>query len=489
MRVALVTEGTYPINAGGVSAWCDQLIRGMPDVGFDVVALSGSGRERISYEPPCNMRSLTRFGLWGTPRSARLTRPDVESFSEIYEAFLESILRDGPAATVRFEASVRALRGLAQAGRLTAAMRSQASVDVFLSVWERTGPVGSGIDPITLAEVLAITDLMEHYLRPLRLPALDADIVHATANGSSTLVGLATKWERATPVVVSEHGVYLRERMLSIREAEGTAAHRAMMIRFFVRLTELGYRAADAVLPVSNFNARWALRNGARAGAVRTIHNGVDPATLPVIEQEPAVPTLVFVGRIDPLKDLETLIRAFALVRRRLPAARLRMFGPVPSGNEEYAARCRRLVADLGLVDAATFEGPVSPARRAFEAGHAVVLSSVSEGLPLTIIEAAMAGRATIGTDVGGMAEAIGEGGLVVPTGDHHQLAAACRRVLLDDSLRHRLAAAGRIRALEHFTLARMLDDFDGLYRQFTHRRVVVPGARSAPVPALVGAR
>ena len=73
--------------------------------------------------------------------------------------------------------------------------------------------------------------------------------------------------------------------------------------------------------------------------------------------------------------------------------------------------RCAQLVADLDLEGCATFEGPVSPVSQAFEAGHVVVQSSLSEGLPLTVIEAAMAGRPTVVTDVGGMPEAAGAAG------------------------------------------------------------------------------
>ena len=144
------------------------------------------------------------------------------------------------------------------------------------------------------------------------------------------------------------------------------------------------------------------------------------------------MPTLVFAGRIDPLKDLDTLVRAFALVREQVPDARLRLFGGVPAGNEAYAAEIRQLVADLAWRAAPTFEGPVSPVSQAFAAGHVVVQSSLSEGLPLTVIEAAMAGRPTVVTDVGGMPEAAGRGGLVVPPGDPAAFAAACVRLLTD---------------------------------------------------------
>ncbi len=485
MKVALVTEGTYPLHSGGVSQWCDHLVRGLPDVDFEVVVLSGSGQEQAVYALPPNVRSVRRLGLWAaTRRSPPFRGGTVVRFTTAYRQFLEAMLADDKFAPSRFEEAVRGLHALAREGRLTSAMRSQASIEMLLTVWRRHIR-RTGERPMTLADALTAADYIEHYLRPLLLPPLEVDVVHATANGPSALVGLVTKWANGTPLLMSEHGVYLRERILAVREDGGSRAVRTMLVRFLVRLTELGYRTADAVLPVSHFNARWAVRNGAAPATVRTVYNGVDPAQFPPVQWDPALPTLLFAGRIDPLKDIETLIRAFALVRERVPDARLRLFGPVPAGNEAYAAGCEKLVGELGLADVAHFDGPITPIRRAFEGGQVIVLSSISEGLPLTVIEAAMAGRAVVATDVGGMAEAVGEGGLVVPARDPHAFADACVRLLLDSALRRRLAAAGRHRAQEVFTLDRLVADFRELYGAAA-RRDVLP--RSVP-PLMVSAR
>jgi glycosyltransferase involved in cell wall biosynthesis len=160
-----------------------------------------------------------------------------------------------------------------------------------------------------------------------------------------------------------------------------------------------------------------------------------------------------------------------------VPAVRLRLFGSVPEGNEGYAEEIRRLADDLGLAGAVTFEGPVSPVTRAFAAGQIVVMSSTSEGLPLTVIEAAMSGRPTVVTDAGGMAEAAGDGGLVVPPGNPAAFAAACVALLTDPGRRKELGAAGRRYALAHFTRDRFVADVRGIYAEFA-----APAAVPAPV-------
>ena len=89
---------------------------------------------------------------------------------------------------------------------------------------------------MTLADALVVTDLVEHFLRPLQLPPPKAQLVHATANGPSMLVGLTAKWATGTPVLLSEHGVYLRERLLAVRRDGYPRTVRTVLVRFFNRL-------------------------------------------------------------------------------------------------------------------------------------------------------------------------------------------------------------------------------------------------------------
>jgi glycosyltransferase involved in cell wall biosynthesis len=227
-------------------------------------------------------------------------------------------------------------------------------------------------------------------------------------------------------------------------------------------LARLAYAEADAITPVSGFNARWAVRHGADPRKITVIGNGVDPDRFAPLPDEPADPVIAWVGRIDPLKDLETLIRALRVVKERVPAARLLLAGPVPTGNDKYAENCRSLASQLGLGDDLIWGGPVPSSRDAFAAGQVAALSSISEGMPYTVLEAMMCGRATVSTDVGGVAEAVGEAGLIVPPRDPDALGRACADLLLDAERRAELVARGRVRALTTFTLQRCLS----LYRR-----------------------
>ena len=470
MDIALVTEGTYPYHPGGVSVWCDQLVRGLASHRFHVHAITGGAAEPLLWDLPGNLVEVRTTPLWGAaspaPPSLRKSRALHSTFEQLATSMIDA---DGGWA---FLDALHQLYQLSRERPLAGALRSHQSLDVLLDVMRAAEtpdrPVGVEPKPATLEEAVTALDLIEHQLRPLFAPAAEADLCHATANGLAVLTGMAARWARSTPFVMSEHGIYLRERYLSYTGGEYRHHVRNILLHFFRRLTWAGYQVADMILPGSEYNRRWEIENGAAPDRIRPIYNGVEPDQFPVAAVEPDVPTLSWVGRIDPLKDVETLLRAFAEVRASIPAARLRIFGPVPAGNEPYADRCGRLLADLDLDGAATFEGRVDSVVDAYHAGHVVVLTSISEGFPYTLLEAMAAGRATVATDVGGVREATGDAGIVVAPRDTGAIAAAAVRLLRDAELRRSLGEAARMRVLSRFTVEQSMDHFRDVYRQVT---------------------
>jgi glycosyltransferase involved in cell wall biosynthesis len=471
LRIALVSEGTYPYHLGGVSVWCDQLIRGIEEHRFSAVALTVTGLEKSLWTPPANLDEIVNVPLWGpAPRRPRRQVPGWR-FHQAYNAFARALVAppaSGAVATRREgESFARALRGLfeyAQRADLGAALLSDRALTQLMDAWQAAGEDR----PLSLAEALIASDLIEHTLRPLSLPPVDVDICHLAMNGLCALVGLASKWVHGSRIVMSEHGVYLRERYLNMIDEPLPHAVKVLLLNFFRSLAVAAYVSADVVAPHSSYNRRWAFHHGADEDRMWTMYNGVDPAEFPVATGEPDVPTIVFMGRVDPIKDLQTLINAFALVRAEIPNARLRMFGPVATGQWAYYDSCRTLIDELGLEHAATFEGRVTRPTEAYHAGHIVVLSSISEGFPYTVVESMATGRPVVCTNVGGVAEAVGDAGFVVPPRDHRAIADACLSLLLDRQLRRWLGTAARERVLNRFTLEQSLDDYRRVYQELS---------------------
>jgi glycosyltransferase involved in cell wall biosynthesis len=482
MRIALLTEGSYPTAHGGVSLWCDQLTTGLSEYEFDVQAIVATGTEPIAWTLPPNVVDVTLLPLWGQAAKHTTSRADTKRFLSCFEQMLDAMLAPGPREVDEFVCALRGLLPFARGGQLPPLLTSPKVIDLLLRRWRRRPAPGrpAGEDSVvpapTVADAVLAIGLLDHFLRPLGAKAPEADLCHAVSNGLACLVAFSAKWTNGVPFLLTEHGLYLRERYLEYRASNFSFAVRGFVLRFLRLLTSASYVVADFITPGSDYNRRWAVRHGASEDRVRPVYNGVDPSAF-TEGPEPEAPVLSWAGRIAPIKDVEGLITAFGLVRREIPDARLRLFGSAPPGNEGYLDRCQALINRLGLADAATFEGRVDDIVDAYHAGQVVVLSSSSEGFPYTVIEAMTSGRATVSTDVGGVREAVGDTGLVVPARDPQALAAACVLVLNDHELRHRLALAARARALQHFTLEQFLAVYREIYpalakRQYSRAKV-----------------
>ncbi|MGI5404342.1 GT4 family glycosyltransferase PelF [Streptomyces sp. CA-135486] len=473
--VTLLTEGTYPHSHGGVSVWCDQLVGGMPDFDFQVIAVTGTGRESLAWELPAHVAEPVSVPMWGpdpvgaAPRGRRMRQ-----LMATYEKFLTALV--DPAAEELFPPALYELARAAREGVLAPALRSDRAVHTLVGVWNRPGLPVYAARP-TLHDALTATDLLEHALRPLTAAPPERGVAHAVSGGIAVLPGLVASRLHGVPLLLTEHGVYLRERYLGYRTGPYRWPVKALLLGFFRLLAEETYRVAALITPGNRYNRLWEERGGAPPELIRTVYNGVDPAAFPHAGPEPETPTLSWAGRVDPIKDLETLIRAFAFVRKEIPEARLRIFGGTPRGGEAYRARCEALAAELGHSDAVVFEGRVDDIRDAYAAGNVVMLSSISEGFPFTLIEAMSCGRATVSTDVGGVREAVGDSGLVVPPREPEAMARAALELLGDPQRRAAMGEAARLRVIEQFTLRQTVDTFRSIYLELALR-----AHESAPV-------
>jgi len=227
-------------------------------------------------------------------------------------------------------------------------------------------------------------------------------------------------------------------------------------------LTRFAARRLTARVAVSDRTARdveGAL--GLDRGSVRTIHNGAAPA--PVATRAPATtsPVIGTVARLDTAKGVDLFIQALA----ELPGVTGVIIGTGPD-----AAALQRAASDVGIADRVEFVGWADDARSWLPTFDVFVLPSRLEALPMSIVEAMLAGVAVVSTDVGGVRELIDDGvsGLLVPPDDAPALAAALRELLDDPHRRGVIAAAGEQRASTDFTADAMATRYETLYAELT---------------------
>jgi glycosyltransferase involved in cell wall biosynthesis len=195
------------------------------------------------------------------------------------------------------------------------------------------------------------------------------------------------------------------------------------------------------------------------------IHNGVDSSRARASEPHPEPLRVVTVGRLQAPKDAVTLVRALALVRGP-------RFEAVVVGDGPDRPAVEAELRLLRLESAVELAGEREDVPELLATADLFVLSSRSEGLPLSILEAMAAELPVVASSVGGVPEVVvdGETGLLVAPGDPQSLAAAIERLLGDSALRRRFGEAGRVRVAEHFDLAAVHHAHLDLYRRVLAR-------------------
>jgi glycosyltransferase involved in cell wall biosynthesis len=465
LDVALITEGTYPFHDGGVSVWCDQMVHGLAPDRFHIEAITAGLDDVICWPFPENVVEVRRIPLWGRDGRVRPARRLDTSVRRALQPFLMAITTGDPDGA--FLPSLKTLATYSQDGVLPQALCSNDAIGLALDAMRATAitrRVEVRHAPATVADAITVLGYLEHFLRPLAVAPIDVDLCHASSNGLSALLAMASKWAHGTPFLLTEHGVYLRERYIEYAPGKLPQAQRFFLLGFYKRLSLAAYQMADAIAPGSDYNRRWQQANGAEVDRIERIHNGIDVEEFASTPPNAKDPTLVWVGRIDPLKDVKTLLRAFLRVRQSIPNARLRIYGGTPPGNEGYLQECLALRDELGLKGSADFEGRVRSIADAYLSGDVVVATSISEGFPYAVLEAMASGRAMIATDVGGVSEAIDDAGILVPPQDEVRLADECVKLLGNRELRSALAFRGRERVRSQFMVELSNERYGELY-------------------------
>ena len=294
----------------------------------------------------------------------------------------------------------------------------------------------------TLPPVRGRRDLASIYEHGRVIRDLQADVVHLNQHLWSGQYGLLASALAGVPRVCVVHGAFpsssLSQRYLSICVA----------------------RMANRFVGVSDFVAA-KIREELHvpASRIRTIYNGVSPAS-PGGEPSPSPPGLILgIGRLAPEKGFDLLIEALA----GMPGCRLVLAGDGPA-----RAGLEQLVRARGLDDRVEFAGWVEGPWTDRWRPRLVAVPSRFEAMPLVILEAMQAGIPVVATRVGGVPEVVMEGrtGLLVDPDDPAALAAALRELLDDPRRCEEMGTEAKRRLRDHFTADRMLSSYEALYQE-----------------------
>ncbi|MBS1251710.1 MAG: N,N'-diacetylbacillosaminyl-diphospho-undecaprenol alpha-1,3-N-acetylgalactosaminyltransferase [Anaerolineales bacterium] len=500
LSVLLCTEGTYPFVGGGVSTWCKILCEELPQVEYILYAITGNANVAYKYEPPPNARRVIHIPLWGAQEPADHILTHVP-FSEVYQrkqATTESVIEATFVPLLQ-----RFLRGMEESGT-DIAEYGQVIYDLWRyfrrydwnTSW-KSEPAWRALVEAVLrpyearpqdfldSEVPSIHDLttamrwMYNFLMPLSAPVPKTDVVHTTIAAFTGLAGIIAKHEYGTPLLVTDHGVYVRERYMAISAADFSFFAKRFLINMSRFVSKLNYLYADVVAPVANFNRRWEVPYGAHPDRIETIYNGINPKIF-VPKPKPARtanrPTAVAAARVFPLKDIETMIRSAAVARESIPDIYYLVYGSL-SADPPYVKKCRRLIAELNLEGTFEFGGFHNKPAEIYTEGDISVLSSISEGFPYTVLESMSCARPVAGTDVGGVREALEGFGVVAPPRDPEALGQGVVKLLQDDELRLELGRKARNEVLAKYKTSTSVDAYWRLYQRLATQEQEAPAA------------
>lgn len=276
----------------------------------------------------------------------------------------------------------------------------------------------------------------------LRREGTPVDVLHAHVHRMGWPAVLAGKLLRR-PVVITEHSSEWPRHMLS------AAA---------LRRARAAFRRAALVCPVNEY-LQHAIESYGVQARFRIVPNTVDTNVFRPSETAPTgPPRLVNVARHVEVKGLDVLLRAFVAVASRRPDLTLDLIGDGPLTDV-----LQRTAAALDLSERVRFHGSAAAEQvaGALQLSNVFVLSSLSENMPLVVLEALCSGLPVAATDVGGVAEAVGRDGVLAPAGDAGALAAAIEAVLDGRYDRRDIAA----RAAERWSFDAVGRTWDEIYR------------------------
>jgi len=488
--IALLLEGTYPYVSGGVSSWVHQIIQAFADYRFGLVFIGGQPEEydEMRYELPPQVVHLECHFV-----HANHGQPAIESI-------------EGDPKLIQFieelHNGLRAPETCPEGMQLTQHMMTLLTEDPhrlqeqFLyseTAWTYLCDVYRKhcTDPSFVDYFWTVRKMHEPLwmLGKVAANLIPAKIYHTVSTGYAGFLGALLQQRTGRPLILSEHGIYTKERRIDLfqmssfkdnrtqleKRSEHLGYFQQLWIRFFEVLGRLCYDAADPIISLYEVNRQRQIHDGAEESRTLTIPNGIHIERFQALRSRRPPhppPVLCLIGRVVPIKDVKTFIRAMRTVVNRMPSAEGWIAGPEDE-DQEYVQDCRNLTESLGLSNHVKFLG-FQKVDEILPRIGLLILSSISEALPLVVLEGFAAGIPAVTTDVGacrqliegeGLADDVaGSAGAVVSMANPTALAEAALNLLSNEQRWQASQRAGIERVETFYTQQQMIEQYQSIY-------------------------
>lgn len=466
MRICIVAEGCYPYVVGGVSSWIHSLILSFPKQEFVILAIVAdrSLRGKYVYELPPNVREVHEVYLndvdWGKKRMHKHRMNKKE-----YQALRSLLLGQKIEWENLFEFFQK--KDISLNGMLMGKDFLDAVTEFYQLNYSQ----------------MVFTDFL-WMMRSIYLPLFTilktglpkADLYHCICTGYAGVLGSMAKHLYGGRLLISEHGIYTREREEELIMAKWVRGiYKNIWIEQFYKMSGLAYDRADMVTSLYEHARELQIELGCPVEKTKIVPNGVrveEFQNLPgrTREDEGKI-NIGAVLRITPVKDVMTLLQAFGFAKEREPALKLWVMGSWEE-DSEYAQECFELVKIMDVPDV-EFTGNVD-VKEYYGRMDMIVLTSISEGQPLVILESFSARKPVIATNVGncrglilGEHDDFGAAGISTRIMNVEETAQAMIALARNEPLRVQMGENGYQRVMSRFQMTQLQDTYETIYKDF----------------------
>jgi glycosyltransferase involved in cell wall biosynthesis len=487
--ICLIFEGAYPYVTGGVSGWAHGLIKEQSHLSFHICTIMPrDGDVTLKYDLPNNVIGLTTIRLNDLPAGASINGGLAGRLHRALREPMGALTSHQPMQLSDLKKIMDILRSTRTTLGTEALLDREEAWQQLVDLYETSFPDHSFLDYFWSYRAIA-----GGVYSTLLAPLPQADIYHSMSTGYAGLMAARAKVETGKPVFVTEHGIYTNERRIEVTSAdwlETTSSKaltidkprrdlRDMWIDSINNFSRVCYDASDRIITLFAGNQAPQIEDGADVEKMQVIPNGVDIKRFAgFAHRRQATPTVGLIGRVVPIKDIKTFIRACALLRQTAPELKAYVIGPTDE-DEEYYNECMNLVQMLGLERTITFTGQAK-VDEYLPMLDVLVLTSISEAQPLVILEAGAAGIPIVATDVGSCREIIegmagetphlGAGGIVTPLASPASTADAIFTLLSDAALYESASNTIRTRIADYYNEGIQQQAYRNLYAQYLRR-------------------
>lgn len=464
MKICLILEGSYPYVRGGVSSWVHSFIQHSPQHEFVLWTVGDLERRRGRYqfELPANVSAVQENFLDSATRS-KIRLDANPRYSRTEKEALAALMRCGdPDWSVLFNIFHK------RKGNPLEFFMSEDFLEILKDFTREQFPFTGFSDLFW-----TIRSMFMPLLYLIGQPIPEADLYHTVSTGYAGILGSFAQLSQNKPLVVTEHGIYTREREEEILRSDWVPSYyKELWISMFYMFSRFAYQRAQQVSSLFHRASLIQQELGCPPEKCAVVPNGVDYPAFAAIDQkvEDEWVDIGAIVRIAPIKDIKTMIFSFARLKREVANARLHILGGID--DEDYYQECQELVRFLEVKDV-IFHGIVN-VREQLARMDFTILTSISEGQPFALIESMGARRPVVATNVGSCKELIegdegdtfGDAGFCVPPMHQEGLYQGMLRLARDVRLRRQMGINGQNRVRAYYNYNDMLQNYENLYQK-----------------------